>query len=356
MINFQYAALWTAVIGLFFGSGLSSRAADAGASQAPSFAEVYSVVRSNLTSATEAELNRAAVTGFLNQLGPRAALVTNTAIPAATAPLLSKTTAFEKAYGFLRVGTVGAGLAREIKNAFNQLAKTNRLEGVILDLRFADGTDYASAAEAADVFLDRDQPLLDWGAASARSTAKTAVITLPTVLLINQATSGAAEALAAALRNAGGALIIGSPSAGRAYVFRDVALSNGQTLRVASGSVTVGGNEKLPETGVAPDIAIAVKVEDEKAYFEDPYTVLAKPFAQSARADTNELTSLQNTNQPRRRMNEAELVRMQREGLNFEGERFAAGSPQPTGPVISDPAVSRALDLLKGLAMAAKRQ
>ena len=34
---------------------------------------------------------------------------------------------------------------------------------------------------------------------------------------------------------------------------------------------------------MVPDIRIAVNPEDEKAYFEDPYKVLAKPFAQAAK-------------------------------------------------------------------------
>src|SRR5262245_40204108 len=47
--------------------------------KAPSFTEVYNLVRSNLAGLGDSELNRAAVEGFLTALAPKVALVTNKA-------------------------------------------------------------------------------------------------------------------------------------------------------------------------------------------------------------------------------------------------------------------------------------
>jgi hypothetical protein len=357
MMTFRFA--WPAIAGVALCSvAISLKSADAPAPALAPFSEVFGVVQSNLVGASESELNRAAVAGFLSQLDNRVMLVTNSApVPeAGSLPLVTKSAVFDKGFGFIRISKVAPGIAESVRSAFTQLAATNQLKGLVLDLRFAGGTDYAAAAAAADLFVPGTQPLLNWGSAAARSSGKPIAADLPLVLLVNQATSGAAEALAGALREAGGALIIGSPSAGQACLFQDFRLSNGETLRVASGYITVGRDQKLQETGLEPDIRITVKPEDEKAYFEDPYVVLAKPFAQSARAGTNDLASIQSTNRTRRRPNEAELVRMQREGMDFEVEPLIAGPSQPAEPVVSDPALSRALDLLKGLALAAKRQ
>ena len=67
------------------------------------------------------------------------------------------------------------------------------------------------------------------------------------------------------------------------------------------------------------------------------------------------------TNRPRRRLNEAELVRLQREGILADEETGLpapakrAGTGRlpvvPEGPVLMDPALIRAIDLLKGLAV-----
>ena len=84
------------------------------------------------------------------------------------------------------------------------------------------------------------------GGCNRRSTAKTNAIELPLVILINRDTYGAAEALAAALRQAEGALIIGSPSAGRAYFFKDVRLSMVKPCASPAGTISAGNGDQMP--------------------------------------------------------------------------------------------------------------
>ena len=51
-------------------------------------------------------------------------------------------------------------------------------------------------------------------------------------------------------------------------------------------------------------------------------------------------------------MNEAELIRRHRENLALEDEPAAGqGNGEPQAPVLQDPVLARALDLLKGLAV-----
>jgi hypothetical protein len=351
---------WAGAISL--GSvGLRLPAAEVAGGGVPPLVEIYSAVQGNLAGVSEESLNRAAVMGFLSQLKSQVTLVTNAAQADTTSaiPLIIKSTVFDGAYGFVRIGRVGPGLAGEVNKAYEQLSSSNKLKGLIVDLRFAIGYDYAAAADTADLFFKTEQPLLQWGETKAHSKAKATAIDLPLVLLVNHDTTGAAEALAAVLRQMDGALLIGSPTAGRAFLFKEVPLSTGQVLRVASGQVATGNGQELPKAGLVPDIRITVNPEDEKAYFEDPYRTLAKPFAQVAKPATNDSASVQSTNRARRRLNEAELVRMQREGMDLEGDSLPANPGQGTaigGPVIIDPALSRGLDLLKGLALAAKRR
>jgi hypothetical protein len=337
---------------------VANRAADASPAQAPQFSEVYTLVRSNLTGTSEAELNQAAVVGFLAQLHGRVSLVNGetASADAPAVPLVSKAAVFDGAYLFLRIGRVGPGLSNDVARAYAQLSATNKLKGIVVDLRFALGEDYAAAADTAALFFRLEQTLLQWGDTTARSAANAAAIELPLVVLINRDTTGAAEALSAALRQSEDSLIIGSPSAGRAYLYKDFTLSDGEKLRVATGSIATGKGQTLSTNGLTPDIAIAVNPEDEKAYFQDPYRVLAKPFAQAAKPGAEDVATNQTSSRSRRRLNEAELVRMQKDGLDLETEAALAGPVASSGPVITDPALSRALDLLKGLALAAKRR
>jgi len=325
---------------LIFGAIQSGIGAETNA--LPHFQEVFRLLRANLPNASEEELNQAAVQGLLNQFYPRVILVTNGA-PAGVRPegsLLSRTTVYDDSYGYLRVARVATGLADEIKSA--------------LDLRFADGQDYTAAANAADRFLSREQPLLDWDEGSIHSTGKADAINVPVAVLVNRRTTGAAEALAAALRETDAAVLIGSRTAGQARIFKEFDLSNGQRLRVATGQVSVGKGKPLSATGVAPDIEVLVSGEDETAYFVDAFKVLSRPIAQLR--VTNNVAPTASTNRGSRRpRNEADLVRMQREGLSPDDQDAPtpAAKTDEDSPeqLVRDPALARALDLLKGIAI-----
>ena len=336
--------------------GIAVAKADTNTNDLPHFQEMLRVLRANLAGVTDDELNQAAVNGLLNQLYPRVMLVTNAA-PATDSPgRVSRSALYDKVYGYIRVPEVGKGLAEQIASAYAGLTQTNQLKGLVLDLRFAGGVDYESAAKTVDLFLSKERPLLDWQDGSARSTAKSNAIKVPLAVLVNGQTTAAAEALAAVLRETEVALIVGAPTAGGAHAFKEVALSNGRKLRIASGSVTTGGGTKLTAEGVSPDIMVAVNSEDETLYFLDPFALPAGVTSRSRGGGSAQDSST--TRQTRRRVNEAELVRLQREGQEARDPAAAASSPAPGAtrsteenaePVIRDPALARALDLLKGI-------
>src|SRR5262249_34176738 len=129
------------------------------------------------------ELNRAAVQGLLNALGPRASLGTNDpAKAAAEGPTVNKTTLFEDGIIYLRIASVTSGLADDLARVYRQVTATNKLKGIVLDLRYARGTDYAAAAAAADLFVPKAQPLLNWGSGMVSSHEKTNAIQLPVAI------------------------------------------------------------------------------------------------------------------------------------------------------------------------------
>ena len=328
------------------------------ADEMPPFQEVYDLVRSNLAGASAEALNQAAVLGLLQQFPSRLVLLTNGAAadpasPASDLPLLSRTNVFDDAYGYLRVGRLEDALPKGLDEALAGLTSTNQLKGLVLDLRFVGGQDYAAAAQVADRFIGTERLLLRWGSGEARSTAKTNHFVQPLAILVNAQTAGAAEALAAVLRDAEVGLVIGARTAGQAGIFKDFTLSGGTRLRVATALVTAGENKTLPATGIVPDILVRVGREEEKQYFADAFKVIGRAGGVAAlpgRSATN--AAFAPTNRPSR-LNEAELVRRKREGLdpdNEDGPRLPR-LPVAEKPVVNDPALARALDLLKGLAV-----
>jgi hypothetical protein len=311
----------------------------------PSFEEVYQLLSTNLEGVSAAELNNTAVQGLIHQLEPRVSLVSAEAGSSSAAPLAEERV-FDGSYAYFRVGSVTSNLPAAFRAAYQRMSETNKskLRGLVLDLRFADGFDYAAAAKLADCFLSSDHPLLDWQTASARATLKADAITLPVAILVNAQTAGAAEALAAVLRDNDVGLILGGQTAGQASVFKEFSLRDGGKLRVAVAPVSFGAGKPLPH-GVTPDIAINTSQEDERAYLHAPYKILHPPPV--AKADAAAKAAEE---QPR--LNEVELIREHRAGndANEPSARNAIDQPEPA-PLVADPALARALDLLKGLAV-----
>ncbi|HEV7925898.1 MAG TPA: S41 family peptidase, partial [Verrucomicrobiae bacterium] len=220
----------------------------------------------------------------------------------------------------------------------------SKIKGLVLDLRFAGGYDYPAAAKLADSFLNSDHPLLNWQTGSAHATLKADAITIPVAILVNSQTAGAAEAVAAVLRDNNVGLILGTKTAGAASVFKEFPLRDGSKLRVAVAPVGFGAGKTLAN-GVAPDIALNTSPEDERAYLQDPFKVLHPPPVAKADAAAKEFAD-----EPR--MNEVELIREHRDG-DAPDQIPARNTPEMAEPppVVADPVLARALDLLIGLAV-----
>ncbi|MCX6894862.1 MAG: hypothetical protein NTZ16_05050 [Verrucomicrobia bacterium] len=189
----------------------------------------------------------------------------------------------------LRVSKVAAGLAAELAAAERALAVTNKIIGTVLDLRFAGEGEGKEVAAAADYIAAKRLPL---------------------AILVNARTHGAAAALALALRSRGAGLVFG------------------------------GGSD-----GLHPDIEVPVKMDDEKVYFADAYAVVTNRVLLT---ETN--AAARDTNRPAARVSEADLVRARRAGA-ADPEAEAEGTLPAAKPVVRDPVLARALDLLQGLAV-----
>ena len=313
-----------------------------------SFPEIYNLIRSNLAGAKPEELDRAAVRGLLQQLQPQVILAAKTpATPSAGAVLAFKTNLFEEAFAYVRPGVVVNSQVEAVQAALEKISVDKKLKGLVLDLRFARGQDYAAAAVMAGLFLPPEKASLSVGGVTLASSAKAATVSLPMAVLVNHETAGAAEALAALLRQNKVALLIGGTTAGEAFAYKDFPLSNGERLHIATSTVKLGDGSALPAQGLKPDIAVVASAVEERAWLDDPYKELGRLALLGAGGSAS-------TNAPRKRINEAELVRRQREGQNPDDDTPSARSPRETEtarPLVRDAVLARALDLLKGLAL-----
>jgi hypothetical protein len=223
------------------------------------------------------------------------------ALTAGAAEPLMKVSVLDNAVLCVRASRVPDNVKEQIRAA----TLPGHLAGTVLDLRFADD----AATNAADYFIHRKSPL---------------------VVLVNSRTRGAAAALAAELRASAAAILIGSTNS---------------------------------PAELAPDILVAVSPDDEQKFQDNPFFKSASSPAGNLSA-TNLLAFVDHTS-------EAELVRKHLKDGEAEAPAADPSFPTPTAErakdsggasdasaprveppphIVLDPALARAMDLLKALA------
>ena len=315
----------------------------------PPFDDLVRLLRTNLVlnpGEFDHEAGRALVENFGGQiLGPN-----DLAETLSDTPVLAKRTMLESGCIYARIGQVTPALGPQLTAALADTNWINGAKGLILDLRFASGTSFKAAAEAAALFVTPNHKLLDWGEDSFLPVPSTNAWKLPIAVLVNRETSGAAESLAAVLRAENTALIIGNTTAGKAAVFREIEVGEGTRLRLPVAQSKTSDGKSIPRSGMPPDIAVKVTLEQERAYLADPFiTVISSTNSPSG---TNTVVG---TVTVRHRLNEAELVRSRR-GESGSGD----ATPKPEPPksetrIVRDPTLARAVDVIKGLAVLNRR-
>ena len=322
---------------------LSASAADAPAD----FREVYDLIRTNLPGMSPEEFSRVSVKALVNAFGPN--VMVAAPATASDAPLIGKTQVFDSEILYLRIPEIREGVAAAIRQSIDKAAVSNKLKGLVLDVRFANGQDFPAAASVVDLFLGKEKPLLNVGGKSLKSARKEDNVNLPVAVLVNHETAGAPEAVAAVFRETGSGLLLGNQTAGQTASLKDYPLSNGEKIRIASEPVLLGDGSPLSPKGVIPDILVTVNSAAERAWFADAFAIIPSGSNAAASAGVTNVASSAGRAARRPRISEADLVRERREGVPLE--ELQTRATEPDKPQIGDPALARAIDLLKGLAV-----
>jgi C-terminal processing protease CtpA/Prc len=207
------------------------------------------------------QLRRATLEGLLSRLAPGLTITTDAAIKqASTGGPGFLAEILDSRIGYVRLGAISHDALAQMDTALASF-KEKQIYGVILDLRGAPAsTDYEMAAEFARRFCPKGSLLFTVQKPSAKQERILTSNQDPSfsgvlVILTDKKNSGAAEALAAALRHDAHAMIVGATTRGEAVEFSDVALGDGRTLRIAVAQVVLPEVGTIFPDGVAPDIA-----------------------------------------------------------------------------------------------------
>ncbi|MDB6154170.1 MAG: Peptidase [Chthoniobacteraceae bacterium] len=293
---------------------------------------------------TEKEIARSTVQGLIDRLGGGTAILQAPASNAPAEPSPFRSELVDERTGYLRIGSLTPANLSELDTALQNFS-TKGVTAIVLDLRATPaGSEFEPAAEICKRFCPKGKVLFTLKKATAKEERLFTSRDEPRykgliAVLVDSATSGAPEVIAAVLRTHTKAMLIGQRTRGQAAEFAELPLPSGKLLRIAVGEIALPDNATVFPGGVKPDLTVEIPIETTNA-------VLKAGLEKGIR----ELVS-----EPERaRLNEAALVA----GNNPEIEAYQAAQRarnEKIKPPLRDVALQRALDFITTIGVYEKK-
>jgi hypothetical protein len=290
--------------------------------------------RANFLSSEQLEKasQRALLQGLILQLGPGISIVETDAKleNAERFPFLAEI--LDGRAGYIRPGKLDAAALPQLDSALKNFGEKS-IGAVILDLRGIPAElGFDGAAEVAKRFCPKGAVIFTVQKPNAKQERIVTNDEAPVfegilVVLVDLDTRGAAEVLAATLRENAKAMLVGSQTAGAAVEFSDFPLGGGRSARVAVAQALVPKSGALFPKGVSPDIVVRLDRETRDKIFDQATKEGAGRFAFDIEPP---------------RMNEAALV------ANTNPE-ITEDSREKASPALRDTVLQRAMDLVTAI-------
>ena len=226
-------------------------------------------------------------------------------------------------FAYIRISEFQEDTADELTGKLEKLQKEHGpLRGAVLDLRSNPGGLVTSAVGVADDYLDGGMIVSTRGRLSQAdlkfsATPGDLLNGAPMVVLVDNGTASAAEIVTGALKDNHRALVMGQRTFGKGSVQTILPLGNGDALKLTTARYYTPDGTSIQVAGITPDIVLGnVTVEDDRS---------------------------------------ASLIDDEHEGdlpNHLSGSEATAANPDAGKLAIQDYALSEALHVLQGLAMA----
>ena len=168
-----------------------------------------------------------------------------------------KTEILQNNIGYIKVSSFDDDCAKEFKQTYNELNKSNKLKGLIIDLRNNGGGIVDEALDMVDLILDKDKIELisinKKGEEEIKKSKSNPVINVPIVVLVNGNTASASEIFAAALKENGKATIVGEKTYGKGVIQELISLRDGSGIKVTIEEYLTPNRNKINKVGITPD-------------------------------------------------------------------------------------------------------
>ena len=168
--------------------------------------------------------------------------------------------------GYVRITQFNEPTAAELSKALDKLEKQG-MDALVLDLRYNPGGLLNSAVDVAGEFLpDKTMVAFTRGRTPTReylTSHSGPRRTYPVAVLVNYASASGSEIVAGALKDLRRALLVGETTFGKGSVQSVVALPDGSALRFTTAKYFTPGKNLIHEHGVSPHIRATLTFEEE---------------------------------------------------------------------------------------------
>lgn len=186
--------------------------------------------------------------------------------------------------GYVKISDFTGSAAEDFAAALEDL-RAQGVCGLVIDLRNNTGSGMEAMAEMLDALLPAGNTVSSRakdGSVTVEFTSNAAEYTQPLSVIVNEGTSGAAEAFAAAVQDFKKGMAVGAETPGRGVKQEVTPLSDGSAIVLSVGEYLRPNGETLLGQGVTPEIGVALTAEQAEALLHGTLPVEEDPQVQSA--------------------------------------------------------------------------
>lgn len=190
------------------------------------------------------------------------------------------------AIGYIRLIEFNAQAAHQMEAAIRSLTSQG-VEGFVLDLRGNPGGLLMASIDIGRMWLQHG-PIVRTqdrnGADEAISANRTALTQLPLTVLVDRRSASSSEILTGALRDNKRAMVVGTPTFGKALVQSLHGLADGSGLTVTVAHYYTPNGTDISRRGITPDVAVEISDRQRSELFTNPSRLGTEADAQYLRA------------------------------------------------------------------------
>lgn len=179
----------------------------------------------------------------------------------------------EPGFGYIRIINFLGTTDDDFAAALEELGRTAKLEGLIIDLRYNPGGLLTQSLGVADFFLNTGIiATTDGRVKSDNKTYYARPGTLsydyPIVVIINEGSASGTEVVASSLRTHQRAVLIGEKSFGKGFMQAIFPIQSGGAIRLTTSMLLTPDGKAIQDVGITPDLDINPALLD----YENPET------------------------------------------------------------------------------------